>query len=149
MTTFVGQRIRRREDPRFLTGQGCFVDDLRDPGALHLTFVRSPFAHARLDSIDAIEAKSLPGVQVFAAADVGLGVSPAPPFIGIDPRMFRPLLAEKKARFVGDIVAIVLAETREQSVDAAELVIIDYDPLPAVTELTEAIKDEILLFEDV
>jgi carbon-monoxide dehydrogenase large subunit len=149
MTTFVGQRVRRREDPRFLTGQGCYVDDLRFEDALHLTFVRSPFAHARIESIDASEAKALPGVQVFTAGDVGLGVNPAPPFIPIDPRMFRPLIASEKVRFVGDIVAIVLAETREQSVDAAELVIVDYDPLRVVTELTEAVKDEVLLFEDV
>jgi aerobic carbon-monoxide dehydrogenase large subunit len=149
MTTFVGQRVRRREDPRFLTGHGRYVDDLRIEGARHLTFVRSPFAHARIDAIDASEAKALPGVQVFTAADVGLGVNPVPPFIPIDARMFRPLIASEKVRFVGDIVAIVLADTRERSVDAAELVIVDYDPLPVLTELTEALKDETLLFEDV
>ena len=148
MTTFVGQRVRRREDPRFLTGQGRYVDDLRLDGALHLTFVRSPFAHARIESIDASEASALPGVQVFTAADAGLGVNPAPPFVGIDPHMFRPLMAEQKVRFAGDIVAIVVAETREQSVDAAELVIVDYDPLPAITDVTDAVRDEVLLFEE-
>src|ERR1700716_606305 len=115
MTIFVGQRVRRREDPRFLTGKACYVDDLRLEGALHLTFVRSPYAHARIESIDTSEAEALPGVQVFTAADVGLGVNPPPPFVGIDPRMFRPLIADQKVRFVGEIVAIVLAETREQS----------------------------------
>ena len=141
--------MRRREDPRFLTGQGRYVDDLRLEGALHLTFVRSPFAHARIESIDSSEAKQLPGVQVFTAEDVGLGVNPAPPFIGIDPRMFRPLIANHKTRFVGDIVAVVLAETREQSIDAAELVIVDYEALPAVTDVTEAVEDRVLLFDEV
>ena len=149
MTTFVGQRVRRREDPRFLTGKGTYVDDLRFDGALHLTFVRSPIAHARIEAIDTSQAEALPGVQVYTAADIDLGVSPAPPFIGIDPRKFRPLIASEKVRFVGEIVAIVLAESRERSVDAAELVIVDYDPLPAVTEVIDAVKDDTLLFEDV
>jgi carbon-monoxide dehydrogenase large subunit len=142
--------VRRREDPRFLTGRGRYVDDLAPEGALHATFVRSPFAHARITAgIDTSEAARLEGVQVFTAADTDLGVNPAPPFIGVDPRMFRPVLASQKVRFAGDIVAVVLAGTREASVDAAELVVVDYEPLPHVTDPSEAIKDEILLFEDV
>jgi carbon-monoxide dehydrogenase large subunit len=91
----------------------------------------------------------MPGTQVFTAADVDLAVNPAPPFIGIDERMFRPFLASERVRFVGDIVAVVLGETREQSVDAAELVEVEYESLPVVTDPRQAVRDEVLLFEDV
>ena len=101
MANVVGQRIRRREDPRFIRGEGHYVDDLRLPGALHLTFVRSYIAHGTINGIDKSAAEAA-GAQVFTAADVGLGVNPAPPFLGIDPRMFRPLIADNKVRFVGD-----------------------------------------------
>ncbi len=84
---------------------------------------------------------------MFTAADVGLAVNPAPPFVGIDERMFRPFLASEKARFAGDIVAVVLAPTRGGSADAAELVDVEYEPLPAVTDIESALRDEVLLFE--
>jgi carbon-monoxide dehydrogenase large subunit len=125
------------------------VDDVTIPGALHLTFVRSPWAHARIAGVDTSAAAELPDVRVFTAADLPLPSLPAPPFIGIDHRMARPLIASEKVRFAGDIVAVVLAETREASVDAAELVEVEYEPLPAVTDIEEAARDEILLFEDV
>jgi carbon-monoxide dehydrogenase large subunit len=149
MANVVGQRVRRLEDPRFLTGKGRYVDDLRPAGALHAVFVRSYMAHARILQIDPSAATDLPGVQVFTAAEVELGANPAPPFIGIDERMFRPFLASERARFVGDIVAVVLGETREAAFDAAELVVVDYDALPAVTDPREAARDEVLLFEEV
>jgi carbon-monoxide dehydrogenase large subunit len=114
-----------------------------------VTFVRSDWAHARIAGIDADEARALPDVRVFTAADLDLPVYPAPPFIGIDERMFRPLLATDKVRFVGDIVAAVVADTREASVDAAQMVMVDYDPLPAVTDMREAVKDETLVYEAV
>jgi len=145
----VGQRVRRREDPRFLTGKGQYVDDLQPEGALYVTFVRSPWAHAKITSIDTSAAAELPDTQVFAAADVELAVSPAPPFIGVDERMFRPFLASQKVRFAGDIVAVVLSGSRASSVDAAELVAVEYEPLPAVIDIEEAARDEVLLFEDV
>jgi carbon-monoxide dehydrogenase large subunit len=145
----IGHRVRRREDPRFLTGQGQYVDDIALPGALHLTFVRSPWAHARLTGVDTSAAAALPEVQVFAAADLPLHPLAPPPFVRIDECFARPLIASEKVRFAGDIVAVVLAETREASVDAAELVDVEYEPLPAVTDLEEAARDEILLFEDV
>jgi aerobic carbon-monoxide dehydrogenase large subunit len=148
LANVVGQRVRRREDPRFLRGEGRYVDDLQLPGALHLTFVRSYLAHGRINGIDKSAAEAA-GARVFTAADTDLTVDPAPPFIPIDPRMYRPFLASDTVRFVGDIVAVVLAETREASVDAAELVEVDYEPLPAVTDPLEAAKDEVLVFEDV
>ncbi|MFZ0042063.1 MAG: xanthine dehydrogenase family protein molybdopterin-binding subunit [Solirubrobacteraceae bacterium] len=144
----IGQRVRRREDPRFLTGNGQYVDDLQLEGALHATFVRSEWAHARIASIDVSEAAAFPGTQVFTAADIDLGKM-APPFGGgEDDRAHRPCLATDKVRFVGEAVAVVLTETREQGVDAAELVVVDYDELPVVTDAAEALRDEVILFED-
>jgi carbon-monoxide dehydrogenase large subunit len=140
MATGIGQRIRRREDPRFLLGQGRYVDDQRVQGALHVTFVRSYIAHGTIESIDAEEARALPGVQVFTAADVGLAPIAPPPMLQVDDSMKRPPIATDKVRYAGEIVAIVVAETREASVDAAELVYVEYESLPAV-------QDETLLFE--
>jgi carbon-monoxide dehydrogenase large subunit len=148
MASVVGQRVRRREDPRFLLGQGRYVDDISFEGALHVAFVRSPWAHARIESIDASAARELPDVHVYTAADIDLGTNPMPPFLGIDERLFRPFLAPEKVRFAGDIVAVVLAATSEGAVDAAELVAVEYDPLPVVTDMREAVRDEVLLFEE-
>ena len=148
MANVVGQRIRRREDPRFLRGEGRYVDDLSLPGALHLTFVRSYMAHAKVTGVDKSAAEAA-GAQVFVAGDTDLGVNPPPPFIPIDPQMHRPLIASDTVRFVGDIVAIVLADSREASVDAAELVMVDYDPLPAVTNPEDAARDETVIYAGV
>jgi len=143
----IGQRVRRREDPRFITGKGQFVDDLKLPGALHAVFVRSDLAHARILEIDASEAIARPGVQVLIAADVDLGPLPAP-FPGIPEAMFRPCLATDRVRFVGEILAVVLAETREQAADAAELVFAELDPLPVLIDPAQALTSETLLFEE-
>ena len=128
-------------------GRGQYVDDVAIEGALHATFVRSPWAHARVGPIDTSGLAEVPGARAFTAADVGLAVNPAPPFVGIDERMFRPFLASEKARFAGDIVAVALAPTRGGSADAAELVDVEYEPLPAVTDIESALRDEVLLFE--
>ena len=143
----IGQRVRRREDPRFITGKGRYVDDLELPGALHAAFVRSDLAHARIVEIDASEAAALPGVQVLTAADIDLGVLGAP-FPGIPEAMFRPFVAADKVRFVGEILAVVLAETREQAVDAAELVFAELEALPVVIDPEEALRSDTLLFEE-
>jgi carbon-monoxide dehydrogenase large subunit len=148
LANVVGQRIRRREDPRFLRGEGHYVDDMSLPGALHLTFVRSYMAHAKINGIDASAAQDA-GAQVFLAADTGPIVSAPPPFIPVDPQMFRPLLASDTARFVGDIVAVVLADSREASVDAAELVDVDYEALESVTDPEEAVRDETVIYSGV
>ena len=118
------------------------------PGALHLTFVRSYMAHAKINGIDASAAQDA-GAQVFLAGDTGPIVSAPPPFIPVDPQMFRPLLASDTARFVGDIVAVVLADSREASVDAAELVDVDYEPLESVTDPEEAARDETVIYSGV
>jgi aerobic carbon-monoxide dehydrogenase large subunit len=145
----IGQRIRRVEDRRFLTGQGHFVDGLRQPNEVTVTFVRAEIAHARIIGIDAEAARALPGVRVFTAADVDLGTIPLPPFLGVDERMQRPPIASEVVRFIGDIVAAVVTEDATAGVDAAELVVVDYEPLPVVTDPREAVRDEVVLFGDV
>jgi carbon-monoxide dehydrogenase large subunit len=147
LANVVGQRIRRREDPRFLRGEGRYVDDLQLPGALHATFVRSYMAHAKITGIEKSAAEAT-GAQVFTAADTDLGAEPAPPMVPVGPEMHRPFIARDTVRFVGDIVAVVLADTREASVDAAELVEVEYDALPAVADPVEAAKDEVLVFPE-
>jgi aerobic carbon-monoxide dehydrogenase large subunit len=149
VANILGQRIRRVEDPRFLRGEGTFVENLQLPGALHATFVRSPYAHARILEIDGSEARALPNTQVFTAADVDLGTFPLPPFIEVDPRMHQPFVQGEIARYVGDIVAVVVTESRVAGIDAAELVMVDYEPLPAVTETRQALEDKVLLFPEV
>ena len=143
----IGQRVRRREDPRFITGHGRYVDDLKLDGALHATFVRSELAHATITEIDATAAAELPGTRVFTAADVDLGTLTVG-FPGIDERLGRPFLAADKVRFVGEILAVVLTETGARGVDAAEQVWADLEPLDVVIDPREAICDEVLLFEE-
>ena len=140
-TRYAGARISRVEDPRLLTGQGTFVDDVVRPGMLHACFVRSTYARARILSIDAAEARDLPGVHaVFAAADVGPHVGDL--WYSADgeqsPRFPFPLLADDEVRFVGDPVALVVAENRYVAEDAAELVVVDYEPLTAVVDYVTA-----------
>jgi len=144
----MGQRILRVEDDRFLRGKGLYVENQEVPGALHATFVRSPVAHARIGGIDTSAVESVPGAQVFTAADVDLAVFPPPPIPGINDKMVRPFFASDVVRFVGDIVAVVLTEDRASGVDAAELVLVDYDPLPAVVDPEAALAGDVLLYPD-
>ena len=146
--SILGNRVLRREDPTFLTVGGTYVDDLALEGAAQVVYVRSTVAHARITSIDVSEAKAGPGViAVFTADDVDLApVGPSMPMI--NEAMLRPWLAKDKVRYVGELVAAVVAETRAQGVDAAELVLVDYEPLDAVIDLEQA-EDGALLFEEV
>ena len=149
--SIMGTRVVRNEDPVFLSRGAMYTDDLTDErltGALHLTLVRSPLAHARITSIDVEEARSAPGVvAVFTAADIDL--EPPLLFPMAEKGMARPWLATEKVRFVGEPVVAVLTERRYQGQDAAELVVVDYDPLPAVVDLRAAASDEVLVFPDV
>ena len=149
MSGVIGQRVLRLEDARFLEGKGSYVDNLELPGARHVTFVRSPFAHARITGIDVSAALAVPDAQVFTAADVDLETFQPPPLPGLEQRMGRPYVASETVRFNGDIVAIVVSESRVQGMDAAALVAVDYDPLPAVVDPREALADRTLLFPDV
>jgi carbon-monoxide dehydrogenase large subunit len=136
-TRYAGSRVHRVEDPRLLTGAGTFVDDVARPGMLHACFVRSPHPRARIGVIDASAALELPGVHaVFTAADLN-GEVRAAWYTGTGkdvPDTPRPPLAAGEARFAGDPVALVIAESRYLAEDAAELVSVDYEPLPAVAD---------------
>ena len=134
----IGQPLIRREDPPLLTGRGQYVDDLTLPGTLHAFMVRSPVAHARITGIDVTEAREAPGVvAVFTAADLdAAGVGPLPGAEGLPPGAHSPgypVLASDKVLWAGQPVVLVVAATAEVAADAAELVVIDYDELPAVS----------------
>lgn len=148
--SIMGTRVVRTEDPTFLSRGATYTDDLVDErlaGALHLTLVRSPLAHARITAIDVGEARAAPGVvAVITGADIDL--APALLFPAANPKMVRSWLAGDKVRFVGEPVVAVLTEEAYQGQDAADLVEIDYDPLPAVIGLRHAASDEVLLFPD-
>ena len=138
---YAGARVRRVEDARLLTGTGTFVADVRLPGQLHACFVRSPMARARIVGIDPAGALALPGVRaVFTAADLNGAVRDQwHTSTGRDAvEVPRPPLAEDEVRFVGDPVALVLAEDAYRAEDAAELVVVDYEPLPPVVDYTSA-----------
>ncbi|BBX57011.1 Caffeine dehydrogenase subunit alpha [Mycobacterium shottsii] len=147
---YAGTRVPRVEDGRLLTGHGSFVDDISRPGMLHACFVRSPFAHARINGIDTTAALALPGVHaVFTAADLNADVKEAWHAVaGRDVADTpRPPLAERDAKFAGDPIALVVAESRYVAEDAIELVDIDYEPLPAITDFTRAQSSDVLVHE--
>jgi carbon-monoxide dehydrogenase large subunit len=146
--SILGTRVVRVEDPRFLTGEGTYIGNLVLPGALHLSFVRSTMAHARLLDIDASDALAMPGVvAVWTAKDIDL--APAPPAHGFMNKGIRyPFIASDTVRFVGDIVAVVVSTDKSLGVDAAETVIVDYDPLPVVLDLDESFRNNVILHED-
>ena len=138
----------RREDARFVTGQGAYLDDLKVTGLARAVVLRSPHAHARIKSIDAKAARGAPGVlAVLTAAEAAAdGLKPLRPYIEAnvqngEPFIFipQPLLATDKVRFPGEPVALIVAETQAQALDAAELVEIDYEALPAVTTAAAAL----------
>ena len=147
---YAGTRVPRVEDTRLLTGHGAYVDDIVRPGMLHACFVRSPFAHARINTIDTSAALALPGVHaVFTAADLNPDVKEAWHAVaGRDiPDTPRPPLAEHEVKFVGDPVALIVAENRYVAEDAIELVDIDYDPLPAVADVTKAVGSDAVVHD--
>ncbi|MEM1265197.1 MAG: xanthine dehydrogenase family protein molybdopterin-binding subunit [Pseudomonadota bacterium] len=142
--TQIGRALPRKEDRRFLLGKGRYLDDIAAGGALHACFVRAPHAHARLQSIDIAEAAALPGVAgVFTGADLAGWTAPlrlAPPIELLQPTEMTTLPIDK-VRFMGDPVAVVLAADRYIAEDAAELVRVDYEDLPAVTTIAEALAE--------
>jgi aerobic carbon-monoxide dehydrogenase large subunit len=138
--SILGNPVRRTEDPRILRGEAGYFDDLEVDGLLHVAFVRSTMAHARIESIDASEAAAMPGVvAVYTADDLRLETHQG--FAMVPAALARPHLAREVVRFVGDMVAAVVAETRGKAVDAAEMVVVDYDPLPVVIDPEEALGD--------
>jgi carbon-monoxide dehydrogenase large subunit len=143
-----GRRVRRVEDARLLTGHGTFIDDVTRPGMLHACFVRSPYARARINSIDASAALAMPGVRyVLTAADLNPDVREAwyaswGPDVPDNPR---PPMAQDEARFVGDPVALLIADSRYIAEDAIELVEVDYEPLEAVADYRVADGSDLLV----
>jgi carbon-monoxide dehydrogenase large subunit len=139
-----GTAVRRIEDPPLIMGTGSYTDDIKLPGTLHAAFVRAGVAHGRITNVDTSEAKSAPGVKgVFTGEDLGMkDLFVAEPMGPPAPdAMKRPVLAYDKVRFLGEAIAVVVAETRAQAVDAAELVIVDVDELPVVVDPLEAAED--------
>jgi len=141
----IGDAVLRKEDRKFVTGEGRYVDDLRLPGMLHAVFVRSPFGHARINGIDTSAAEALPGVHrvlthATLPAETGVLSASNPP--GSDVRQpEQPLLARDEVRYVGEPVAIVIADDRYIARDGADLVLVDYDPLPVVCDAEAALAD--------
>jgi aerobic carbon-monoxide dehydrogenase large subunit len=148
---FVGSPIERLEDLRFLTGRGQYVDDLVSERMLHAVMLRSSVAHGRIRSIDTAAARARPGVHaVITAADIGkvptipLRHEQLPAFR----RYEQPIIANGKVRYVGEPVAVVIADSVALAEDALEVIAVDIEPLPAVANRDVARKDGIVLFED-
>ncbi len=147
-TQQIGKRQRRNEDPKLLMGKALFTDDVHLSGMLHAAFVRSPYAHAHLSRIDTSLALQREGVvAVYTAEDLGdywrtgpLLVPPPPISRLTFNERTQPVLARDKVRFLGEPVAVVVAESRYVAEDAVEEVVVDYDPLPPVTDLEKAVK---------
>jgi carbon-monoxide dehydrogenase large subunit len=140
----IGAPLPRKEDLRFLTGHGRYVEDIEVPGALHACFVRSPHPHAKINKIDFESARKSPGiVAIYTGKDLAQWTTPlrmAPPIEGLHPVEMTTLPIDK-VRFHGDPVACVIAESRYLAEDAAELVEVDYEPLPAVADLAQALAE--------
>ena len=147
MTTRIfSSGIRRREDPRLITGRATYTDDLTLPGMAHAAMLRSPHAHARIGRIDVSKARAAPGVlAVFTGADTEGALNPLPCAWLIPNSDLKttahPPIAKEVVRYVGDAVAVVVAESRYQAEDALELIEVDYEPLPAVLDPQKATED--------
>jgi len=145
--SILGTRVQRKEDPKFLTSGGVYADDVDDPRLAHAAqavYVRSAVAHGTIESIDVEAALAMPGVLAVHTAE-SLGLEPvASPF---NPGSARTLLASDKVRHVGEPVAVVVAETQQQATDAAEMIFIDYEFLPALIDLEESLASETLIYE--
>ena len=147
MGSILGNRVLRVEDPRMLTVGGTYVEDVELPGALFLTYVRSPVAHAVIGTIECDDALALPGVvAIFTGADVAAGIGRAG---HVNPlfheAMRRPFVADERVHYVGQPVVAIVAESRAVGMDAADLVFVDYDTLPVVIDPEESRRDEVLL----
>ena len=159
--SWIGRRIARKEDQRFLTGQGRFTDDLAEPGTARVAIVRSPHPHARILDVGASRARAMNGVlAVLTGADIEGRIGPVPtlsrtpPFARLNrdgspmPDPNQPALATTIARYAGEPVAVVVAETLAQALDASEAVVVEYEPLPAVTTYAQARAPDTPVWED-
>ena len=143
-TDVLGERIKRVEDPRFITGAGNYVDDIKLASMAHMAILRSPYAHANIRSVDTTRAKSMPGVvAVFVGADIPYNplpfAWPAGGASGLQNNVNMPrILAIGDVKWTGEGVAAVVAETAEQAADAVEAILVDWEPLPTVVDAEKA-----------
>jgi carbon-monoxide dehydrogenase large subunit len=149
---FVGSPVKRLEDLRLLPGRGCFVDDIKLPGMLHAVILRSPFAHGQLKSVDIAAATAMPGVHtVITAADLDDIIPCVPlrlmPMAELKP-FAQPVMAWSKVRYVGEALAVVLADSAALAEDALAGIVVEIEPLPAVSNRQNALAGESLLFEE-
>jgi aerobic carbon-monoxide dehydrogenase large subunit len=151
MAKYVGQRVKRTEDPRLIQGLGHYVDDVKLPDTLHVAFLRSMYAHARIKSIDTSEASHAPGVvAVYTGKDVAAKVGPVPcasALPGLKVPDYR-VLATDHVVFVGQPIAVVVANDRYAARDAIDLIMVDYEELPAVVDVEEAAKGGPVIYDD-
>src|SRR5271170_6994714 len=144
-STYIGQPLRRREDFKFITGKGRYVDDIKVPGMLHVAILRSPHAHANIKRVDLAVARAAPGVRlVLSGADFAGKIGPiVPNWIMPGTKVpERPVVAIDRVRFVGECVALVVAQTQALAYDAVDLIEVEYDALPAVVDEEQAIRDD-------
>ncbi len=131
----LGGRVKRREDPRLITGAGVYTDDVQPERCLHAIFIRSPHAHARIAGVDVSAARAMPGVAgIFLAGD-----------LAFDSETARPRLCSDEVKFVGDAVVVAVADGRAEAVDAAAAVVVDYEVLPALVDTTVALQTGAML----
>ena len=150
--TYIGASIRRKEDVRFLTGKANFVDDIKVPNMLHAAILRSPHAHARIRSIDSTRALAVPGVvAVITFEDIASVAKRIPfrmyPIEGLD-RFLQYPLPQDKVRHVGEAIAVVVGESRYVAEDGVDAIDVDYEPLPAVTDLRDSLSGRVILHEE-
>jgi carbon-monoxide dehydrogenase large subunit len=144
-TSMIGAAVKRREDPRFITGHGQYTDDIKLPGMVHMAILRSPYAHARIKSIDTSKAKAMAGVRaVYTGKDLEGKVGNMPPVFIIPDANFKtpayPVIAIDTVRYTGDQVAVVVADSPAIARDALDQIDVDYEPLPVVVNEEEAVK---------
>jgi aerobic carbon-monoxide dehydrogenase large subunit len=150
--TYIGAPIRRREDFRLLTGRATFTDDIKLPQMLHAAILRSPHAHARITGLDPAQAQAIPGVvAVLTFQDIAALAKPIPvrlyPLPGLE-RFLQYPLAHDRVRYVGEAVAVVVAESRYIAEDALDIMDVTYEPLPAVTDVGEALENRVVIHEE-
>ena len=150
--SFIGSAVERREDLRFLRGRGEYVDDVTRPGLLHAAILRSSVAHGRIRSIDTAAARARPGVHaVITAAEIGAPVPKIPLRQEASPEFVRfeqPAIAEHKVRYVGEPIAVVIADTQALAEDALEAIELDIESLPVVANRDIARRGDVLAFEE-
>lgn len=147
--SILGNAVQRMEDPTLLTGAGKYLDDLAPTGTLHVTFVRSTQAHAKVLSVDVSAAEAMPGVKAVYHAGNDLGLPSFQGFPMMPTTLNRPIFAKDVVRFVGDVIAAVVATSKSAAADAAEAVIVEYEPLKAVVTPAQGLApDAPILFPE-